>query len=89
MVYNQENTTRVLNDLIRTLVEFRDLPGSPGQDQLEEVFQKLQGNRDSWWLDRQDNRWIEAEGPKVPKGGGVLAQLLGIRRPKPPKDPKK
>ena len=85
MIYNQENTTRLLNDLIRELVELRDLPD---QAQLEGLFQKLQKERDIWWLDREESRWIEAKGPQIPKGGGVLSQLLGIRPPKPPKEPK-
>ena len=84
MVYNQENTTRLLNDLIRELVELRDLPD---QDKLESLFQKLQKERDLWWLDREESRWIEAKVPQIPKGGGVFSQLLGIRPPKPPKDP--
>lgn len=86
MIYNQENTTRLLNDLIRELVELRDLPD---QDQLEALFQKLQKDRDVWWLDRQESRWIEAKGQDIPKGRGVLSQLLGIHSPKPPEDSKK
>jgi prephenate dehydrogenase len=86
LIYNQENTSRILNDLIRTLVEFRDLPD---QKQLEEQFQNLQMTRDVWWLDREESRWLEAKGPQIPKGGGIFSQLLGIRQPKPPEDSKK
>jgi prephenate dehydrogenase len=86
MVYNRENTTRLINDLIRELVELRD---QPDQDQLEVLFQKLQKDRDSWWLDRKENRWMEIEGPQIPKRGGLLSQLLGFHPPKPPQDSKK
>lgn len=86
MVYNRENTTRLLNDLIRELVELRDLPD---QGKLEELFQKLQKDRDAWWLDREESRWIETKGPQIPKAGGVLSQLLGFRTPKPTEDSKK
>jgi prephenate dehydrogenase len=86
MVYNRENTTRLLNDFIRELVELRDLSD---QNQLDVLFQKLQKDRDIWWLDREESRWIETKGPQIPEGRGVLSQLLGIQTPKPPKDTKK
>ena len=87
LIYNQENNTRVLNDLIRTLVEIRDLSTTPGQSELEELFSKLQSDRDIWLLNRKESRWIETKKLDIPKSG-FMSQLLGIRKPKLPKDKK-
>lgn len=77
LIYNQENTTRLLNDLIRTLVEFRDLTDTPGQKALTEMFTKLQEDRGLWWDERRLSRWIGAEMSEIPKQS-LLKQLLGI-----------
>ncbi len=87
IIYNQENTTRVLNDLIRTLVEIRDLSSTPGQVELEALFSKLQSDRDLWLLNRKESRWIDSKKIDIPRGG-IMSQLLGIRKPRPPKDQK-
>jgi prephenate dehydrogenase len=87
LIYNQENNTRVLNDLIRTLVEIRDLSTTAGQSELEELFSKLQSDRDIWLLNRKESRWIETKKMDIPKSG-FMSHLLGIRKPKLPKDKK-
>ena len=79
---NQENATRLINDLIQALVEIRDLSDQTGQEELEESFTKLQQGRDLWVADREEGRWIDK--PKIgTRPGGVLSQLLGFRGPKP------
>ena len=87
LIYNQENNTRVLNDLIRTLIEIRDLSTTAGQSELEDLFSKLQSDRDIWLLNRKESRWIETKKLDIPKSG-FMSQLLGIRKPKLPKDKK-
>jgi len=87
LLNNQENTTRVLNDLIRTLVEIRDSSITAGQSELEELFSKLQRDRDVWMLNRKESNWIESQKVDIPKGG-IVSQLFGFRRPTPPKDKK-
>jgi len=82
---NQENTTRLINDLIEALVEIRDLSDQTGQGELEESFTKLQQGRDLWQADREDGKWIEK--PKIEtRQGGILSQMLGFRRPKPSRE---
>ena len=80
VIYNQENTTRVLNDIIRTLVEIRDLSETPGQNELEELFTKLQKDRDLWWVDRRENRWTDIKRSEIPRRT-MISQLFGIRKP--------
>ena len=79
---NPENTTRLINDLIRALVEIRDQTEIIDQEQLENVFTELQQGRDLWLADRKEGRWIDT--PKVEGGKrrSMLSQLLGIRDPR-------
>jgi prephenate dehydrogenase len=81
MINNPENTKRVLNDLIRVLIDFRDLDESVGQDQLEESLTKLQQGRDLWLDDRKKGSWIDM--PKTEyRRRGMLSQLLGFKNRK-------
>ena len=87
MINNQENTSRLINDLIRALVEIRDSTDAAEQGKLEESFTDLQQGRDLWLADRRDGIWIEV--PKVEtRTEGVMSQLLGIRGPRKPKEDK-
>ncbi|NQS92199.1 MAG: prephenate dehydrogenase, partial [Chloroflexi bacterium] len=45
VINNQENSTRLINDLIRELVEIRELIETSGQKELEENFTKSQQGR--------------------------------------------
>jgi len=84
---NQENTTRLINDLIKALVEIRDLSDQTGQRELEESFTKLQQGRDLWFANRKEGEW--GDKPKIEtRQGGVLSQLLGFRGPKQPREDK-
>lgn len=85
LVHNQENATRLINDLIRTLVEIRDMTESTSQEELEESFTKLQQDRDLWVADREEGKWNEKQ--KIePRKGGILTQMLGFRGPKPSRE---
>jgi prephenate dehydrogenase len=81
--FNQQNNSRLINDLIRCLVEIRDLDDSPTQEELAERFKKLQEKRDIWLDERQDARWAEAKTGKIPPRESLISRLLGIRTPKP------
>jgi prephenate dehydrogenase len=86
-INNQENTTRLINDLIRELVKLRDLPEEINQEEIEEYFTKLQRGRDLWFDDRKEGNWLDSSGPKIPKRN-FLADLLGFRTRYKPKDEK-
>lgn len=81
--YNQENTTRLINDIIRYLVELRDMEPPPTQGDLKSRFEKLQLERDLWLDERQDTPWTERQKSKIPAKEPILSRLLGIRTPKP------
>jgi len=87
VIYNQENTTRLLNDIIRSLVEIRDLSETPGQEELKEMFTKLQKDRDLWWVDRRESRWNDIKTNKIPRRT-LISQLFGFRRREPPRGSK-
>jgi prephenate dehydrogenase len=82
---NQDNTTRVINDLIRVLIELRDQAETGDQEKLQEYFTRLQQGRDLWLDDRQRGTWIESPGPEM-RREGVLTRLLGFRGPKKPRE---
>jgi len=84
---NSENTKRVIDDLIRVLVEYRDLDETAGQDELEEALTKLQQDRDLWLDDRRKSSWIDFPKTEIHRRG-MLSQLLGFRDRK-QKDEKK
>lgn len=81
VINNQENTIRLINDLIRSLIDIRDLTETSDQEKLDEIFTKLQQGRDLWLADRRENRWIETPKTEVSRPG-ILSQLLGFRGPK-------
>ncbi len=87
VIYNQENTSRVMNDFIRTLVEIRDLSETADQEKLEDLFTNLQKERDIWWADRQESSWIDAPKRDIPRSS-FLAQLFGFRKRNPPRKDK-
>jgi len=82
VIYNQENTTRVLNDVIRTLVEMRDMSETPDQKELEELFAKLQKDRELWWADRRESRWTDIEMGEIPHRT-LISKIFGFGRPDP------
>ncbi len=78
LINNPENTKRVINDLIRVLVEYRDQVETAGQDELEESLTKLQQGRDLWLDDRRKSSWIDIPKTEIHRRG-MLSQLLGFR----------
>ena len=86
ITYNQENTKRLINDLVRTLVEIRDMEIAPTQEELADHFQKLQQERDIWLDDRQESSWTEAKKTQIPRRENMLSRLLGFRTPKPKRE---
>lgn len=87
VIYNQENSSRVLNDFIRTLGEIRDLSETTDQEKLEDLFTNLQKERDLWWADRRESRWVDFPKRDIPRST-FLAQLFGFGRSKPPREDK-
>ena len=69
----------MLNDVIRTLVEIRDMSETLGQKELEELFTNLQKDRDLWWADRRESRWTEMKKNEIPRRT-LISQLFGIRK---------
>lgn len=78
--FNHENTNRLINDVIRSLVELRDGETVPGQSELARHFQELQEGRDLWLKERQQSPWTESPRQKIPPKENFLARLLGLRR---------
>jgi len=58
-----------------------------GQKELEELFTKLQKDRDLWWVDRRESRWNDIKTNKIPRRT-LISQLFGFRRREPPRGSK-
>lgn len=82
---NKVNSSRVINDLVRELIEIRDLGEGGDQKALENYFTTLQQGRDLWLKDRRANIWVDTPRQEIRKGG-VLAGLLGFRQPRKPNE---
>lgn len=86
LLADPENSRRLLNDMIRILVDIHDQIGSLSQEELEESFRNLQQARDLWLDDRRKGNWMDTPLPEIKKVG-LMSQLLGFREAKKP--PKK
>jgi len=85
LVNNKENAARLIDDLIRGLIEIRDGIDPASYEELEDSFTTLQQGRDLWLADREDGKWIEK--PKIEtRPRGILTQMLGFRGPKPSRE---
>jgi prephenate dehydrogenase len=87
LLHNRENITRVIDELIDTLVEIRDLPETAEQEALTEIFEGLQRERDLWLDDRRKGRWGDIPQSNIQRVG-ILSQLLGFRPARKPGEKK-
>jgi prephenate dehydrogenase len=88
IAFNRDNSKRLINDMIRRLVELRDLEVIPGQEELADSFQQLQEGRDLWLEERRNSPWIEAKKAKIPPRESFVSRFLGFRRLKPDREDK-
>jgi len=80
LVENRDNAVRVINELIRTLVAYRDLVEAGSEEELTERFSSFQRERDLWWQDRQAGKWSDNTASQKLERGSMLGDLFGFRR---------
>lgn len=85
-VHNQANTVRVVNELIRELMELRDQVEKGQEDALQEKFQFQQRKRDLWRQDREEGAWSDQKSSPELEQRSMLGDLFGFRKPKPPEE---
>jgi prephenate dehydrogenase len=88
-VYNRENTTRVIDNLIEALYNLRDAIQEENLDGVTDQLAKAQAAHLEWLGDRLQGNWMAKESAQssteMPGAGDVLGRLIGIR----PKDSRK
>jgi len=83
IAFNQENANRLINDVIRRLVEIRDMEVPPDGGDLGESLRALQQGRDSFLVDREQSPWVDEQKAKIPPRENFLVRMLGFRTLKP------
>ena len=83
-VNNQDNMVRVINDLIRILIDVREDVESGAEERLAEKFLSAQKGRDLWRQDRESGKWSDHQASEEIERGGLLGDLFGFRPPRPP-----
>ena len=81
LTFNQSNINRLINDVIRCLVDLRDGETSPGQSEMAERFHQLQAGRTRWLEERQKRSWDGSGLENLPPKENILSRMLGFRRP--------
>ncbi len=84
-VGNRANTLRMLDDALNALQNLRQDLAGEDPAAFEARLEDLRGAQEAWWSGRLSKEWRQEGAPDVPmpKPGGMLRRLLGIREPKP------
>jgi prephenate dehydrogenase len=81
LTFNQSNINRLINDIIRCLVDLRDGETTPGQKELAERFHQLHVGRALWLEERQKSSYNETGQVTLPPRENFLGRMLGFRAP--------
>ncbi len=89
VLFNRENTLRMLDTLVASLDELRQALSDQDQAALQEFLEQARQERQQWWKQRQAANWAAEDNPQpqTPSAGSMLGRLIGIR-PKEKKDRK-
>ncbi len=82
---NQDNVTRVIDDVMQSLREFRQHVDEGDGNELLELLQQMQQSRDEWWRDRKSSFSSTGENQTNNPSVNIFQQLFGIGRPNPPR----
>jgi len=75
---NRENTVRLLNEYITSLIELRDEIDDENRDALAKRLDSASEGRDNWLNDRFGADWLDRSGPKmdVPAFSNQLGRMF-------------
>jgi hypothetical protein len=79
-LHNRENATRVLNEMISSLVDLRDAVEEGNEQALKEYLKAAHNGREEWLNDRFSANWADKKAPpleKVPLRERLLGSILG------------
>ena len=86
-LHNRENTARVLNMMISSLVDLRDVLEDGNEQALKDYLKAAHGEREEWLNDRFSATWADKKAPPLEKIP-LKERLLGTMFGKSPKDKK-
>jgi prephenate dehydrogenase len=79
-LHNRENTTRVLNAMISSLVDLRDAVEEGNEQALKTYLKAAHDSREEWLNDRFSATWADKKAPpleKIPLKERLLGSMLG------------
>jgi len=78
VIHNKENVVRIIDDVIRTLRDFRDDVDDGKEDSLLKMLNKVQQGRDAWWRERQSSPSSLSGSSGENSPGNILKHLFGF-----------
>jgi prephenate dehydrogenase len=85
---NSTNTVRVLNDLVESLLNLRDLIANQDEEGLQKALEHARDGRAAWMSQRRSAEYKVNLQPPMPTASQVIGQLVGLGGLGKPKDPK-
>jgi hypothetical protein len=75
---NNENMARLVEDLIRELIELRDLLKEEDKEKISDLIYRALESRDDWLIERQKSRISPKIGTSVPGKEEALKRFLRL-----------
>jgi prephenate dehydrogenase len=80
VLLNKDNAVRLLNDLIRALVDLRDSIAEGDEPGVQKLFEQARDGRLNWWVQRKTASWEKTTAAQdMPKSGDMFKGMFGMR----------
>jgi len=79
MQINKENTIRIINNLMYSLIDFRDLLESEKWDEIDKYIKTAKETQSNWKINRERANWDNLNDySEVPSSGDFLLKMIGF-----------
>lgn len=79
LLLNRANVTRLVDQWIDTLQRLRATLQSEDEEGLQQTIETSTAELQRWLEDRRVGLWEKPQAPEIPKGGGFMGRLFGMR----------